>query len=76
METGGLGKKKSGELAKSRKGSDNKQTRATGLGKRTKEEWDQNESPENPDRGETSEIRAFPPGDKNGRKNLTKRLHT
>ena len=41
--------------------------RATGLGRRTKEEfniekWDQTESPEIPDRGETSEIPGLPSG--------------
>ena len=55
MENGALGKKKSGEWGKSRK---DKTERATGLGRRTKEEvdigkWDQTESPEIPDKGET-----------------------
>ena len=41
--------------------------RATGLGRRTNEEfniekWDQTESPEIPDRGETSEIPGLPSG--------------
>ena len=41
--------------------------RATGLGRRTKQEiyietWDQTDSPEIPDRGETSEIPGIPLG--------------
>ena len=54
---GCLGKKKSGELSKSR---------ATRIGRRTKgdiEKWEQTDSPEIPDRGrETSEIAGLPPG--------------
>ena len=43
-----------------------KAERATGLGRRTKEDniekWDQTESPEIPDRWETSEIPGLPSG--------------
>ena len=40
----------------------------TGLGRRTREEmWDQTDSPEIPDRGETSEISRPPFGDKKRR---------
>ena len=62
LENGGLGKNKSGKWAKSRK-----RIRATGPGRRTKEDiyiekWDQTESPESPDRGKTSEIPGLPSG--------------
>ena len=62
MENGGLGKKKSAQKAEK-----DKTERATGLGRRTEggdiEKWDQTESPEIPDRGETSEIPGLPSGD-------------
>ena len=56
-ENGGLGKKKSGEWAKSKKGSDRKNNRTKQKNERGDiEKWDQPQSPEIPDRGETSEI--------------------
>ena len=54
-ENGGLRNKKSGEWAKSRKGSDIKSNRTRQKNKRGDiEQWDQNESPEISDRGKTS----------------------
>ena len=48
------------------KAEKDKPERATGLGRRTREEniekWDQTDSPEIPDRGETSEITRPPFG--------------
>ena len=55
-ENGGLGKKRSGEWAKSRKGSDRKSNRTyRQKNKRGDiEKWDQTDKPGIPDKGETS----------------------
>ena len=60
-----LGKKWSGEWAKSRKRSDKKSERTRQKNKSGNiEKRDQTDSPEIPDRGETSEIPGLPSGDK------------
>ena len=55
-----LQKKRSGEWAKSKKGQDRKSNRTRQKNKRgdNMEKWDQTDSPEIPDRGETSESLA------------------
>ena len=59
----GLGKMKSREWAKSRKGWDRKSDRIRQKNNRGYiEKWDQTESPEILDRGETSEIPGLPSG--------------
>ena len=61
---GGLGKNRSGERAKSRKGYDRKGHRARQKNMRGAiQKWDQTDSPEIPDRGEISEISQPPFGD-------------
>ena len=63
-ENGGLGKNRSGEWAKSRKGKERNSDRTRQKNKRGDiEKWDQNGSPEIPDRGKTSEIPRPPFGD-------------
>jgi hypothetical protein len=63
-ENGGLGKNRSGEWPKSRKGKERNSDRTRQKNKRGDiEKWDQTESPEIPDRGEeTSEIPGLPSG--------------
>ena len=65
-ENGGLGWNKSGEWAKSRKGSDedrkSNRTRQKKNKRRDIEKSDQTGSPEIPDSGETSEIPGLPSG--------------
>ena len=60
-ENGGLGKKRSGVWAKSRKGIDRKSDSTRQKNKRGDiDKWDQTDSPDIPDRGETSET-PWPP---------------
>ena len=62
-ENGCLGKKKSGEWAKSRKGYDRKSDRSRQKNKRGDiQQWDQTDSPEIPDRGKISETPRPPFG--------------
>ena len=65
LKNEGLGKKKTGKWAKSRKGQDRKSNRTMQKNKRgdNYRKWDQTDSPEIPDRGETSEISGLLSGE-------------